>query len=90
MSTGHKSKNTIYDFFYRGNFQDDIKYSGGKMRLLEKRIDVAGKLYRTLALWHMRYTTRKELARLDERMLKDIGLYPGDQISEADKPFWKK
>ena len=32
---------------------------------------------------------RKQLLRLDERMLKDIGISRADAMNEARKPFWK-
>ena len=35
-----------------------------------------------------RQRSRGELARLDERMLKDIGVTPTDALFEASKPFW--
>ena len=52
--------------------------------------DIPGKLRLILSLWYMRYTSRKELARLDSRQLSDIGVSPGERIVEARKPFWEK
>jgi len=49
---------------------------------------ILGYLHRidaTLALWHRRASSRRELARLDERLLKDAGV---DRL-EAYKPFWR-
>jgi uncharacterized protein YjiS (DUF1127 family) len=40
----------------------------------------------TLALWHLRANSRRELANLDERLLKDAGV---DRL-DAYKPFWRK
>jgi len=34
-------------------------------------------------------TTRKQLARLDDHGLRDIGLNPGDAEKESQKPFWR-
>jgi uncharacterized protein YjiS (DUF1127 family) len=39
--------------------------------------------------WQQRYVERQELAMLDDRQLKDLGLTRGDIAAEADKPFWR-
>jgi uncharacterized protein YjiS (DUF1127 family) len=39
----------------------------------------------TLALWHFRARSRRELAQLEDRILKDAGI----DRSEANKPFWR-
>jgi uncharacterized protein YjiS (DUF1127 family) len=36
-----------------------------------------------------RYRTRRELARLDDMALKDIGLNMAEADYEANKPFWR-
>lgn len=40
----------------------------------------------TLALWHFRAKSRRELEQLDDRLLRDAGV----DRSEAYKPFWRK
>jgi uncharacterized protein YjiS (DUF1127 family) len=40
-------------------------------------------------LWRRRVRERRELARLDDRMLRDIGLSPSERARELDKPFWR-
>jgi uncharacterized protein YjiS (DUF1127 family) len=40
--------------------------------------------------WHRRKNSRLELARLDERMLRDIGLTRFDAEYEINKPFWRE
>lgn len=40
-------------------------------------------------LWVQRYRSRQLLARLDDRMLSDVGLTRSDAYTESDKPFWK-
>lgn len=40
----------------------------------------------TLALWHFRASSRREIQRLDARLLRDAGVDP----AEAYKPFWRK
>jgi uncharacterized protein YjiS (DUF1127 family) len=42
-----------------------------------------------LSEWRWRARTRRQLARLDARELKDIGLTRYDQSFECDKPFWR-
>jgi uncharacterized protein YjiS (DUF1127 family) len=40
--------------------------------------------------WWRRKNDRRELARLDERMLRDIGLTRFDVDYEINKPFWRE
>jgi uncharacterized protein YjiS (DUF1127 family) len=53
----------------------------------------AGPLVRRLAAefreWRHRARSRRELARLDERMLKDIGISRVEVELEVRKPFWR-
>ncbi|KZY68922.1 hypothetical protein A3742_08855 [Oleiphilus sp. HI0071] len=42
-----------------------------------------------LNAWRVRHKTRAHLARLDDRMLSDIGLSRYDANKEAEKPFWE-
>ena len=39
--------------------------------------------------WRRRARDRAELANLDDRMLKDIGLTRGDAEFLSNKPFWR-
>lgn len=41
-----------------------------------------------LATWHGRWEQRRQLARLDPRLLRDIGLDRRDAVLEINKPFW--
>lgn len=43
----------------------------------------------TVTTWRQRAVTRHELARLDTRMLRDIGITHVDVELEAGKPFWR-
>lgn len=46
----------------------------------------------TLALlrgWHRRARSRCDLAQLDARLLRDIGLDRARALHEAHKPFWR-
>ena len=40
--------------------------------------------------WRQRKNARLELARLDQRILRDIGLTRGDVEYEINKPFWRE
>ncbi len=46
------------------------------------------RLFDGLLTWQERYETRRHLRRLDDRMLKDIGLSRADVEMESAKPFW--
>lgn len=39
--------------------------------------------------WETLRRTRKDLSRLDEHMLRDIGMDPALAQSETAKPFWR-
>ena len=43
----------------------------------------------TLAAWRQRQHERNELAKLDHRSLRDLGLSPGEIQFEVNKPFWR-
>ena len=48
-----------------------------------------GDLGETLIRWQERARQRRCLARLDERLLRDIGVDRIDALREAGKPFWR-
>ena len=43
----------------------------------------------SIVLWRERANQRRALLRLDERLLRDIGVSRAEAIAEARKPFWK-
>lgn len=51
-----------------------------------------GRWLKVFAAWcaacARRSKERRKLARLDERMLKDIGISRLDALREANRPFW--
>lgn len=42
-----------------------------------------------LATWRRRAKERRELANLDHRTMRDLGISPTDIQFEANKPFWR-
>jgi uncharacterized protein YjiS (DUF1127 family) len=52
-------------------------------------LDIAHRLLGTWHEWRRRTRERAELASLDSRMLKDIGLTRCDAEFLSNKPFWK-
>ena len=47
-----------------------------------------GFLSRLLTVWQSRAETRRQLAGLDARLLRDIGLHEDEVRQEINKPFW--
>lgn len=43
----------------------------------------------TLFLWQGRARQRRQLAGLDARLLRDMGISRGEALAEASKPFWQ-
>lgn len=50
---------------------------------------ILGSIVATLRDWHRRSVERSELARLDARTLRDIGVDPGVVDYEIRQPFWR-
>lgn len=44
----------------------------------------------TLAVWHQRHTERSQLAKLDDRLLADVGIDREAARRESRKPFWRR
>jgi uncharacterized protein YjiS (DUF1127 family) len=57
---------------------------------LDALSDATGWVFGTLREWRRRSRDRAQLATLDDRMLRDIGLTRGDREFLANKPFWKE
>ena len=55
---------------------------------LRRRDRILG-LVATVELWLERRRQRRELLKLNEHMLKDIGLSHSDAVREGFKPFWR-
>lgn len=61
-------------------FQPQARNQGGHLPM---------RMLGTLLLWQRRISTRRQLARLDERLLADAGITLQDRAEEIDKPFWR-
>ncbi|MFI5001522.1 MAG: DUF1127 domain-containing protein [Reyranellales bacterium] len=46
-------------------------------------------LLQTLREWRHRALSRREIAKLEDRDIRDLGLSPGQMHFEARKPFWR-
>jgi uncharacterized protein YjiS (DUF1127 family) len=57
---------------------------------LDDLSDAAQSVVETLRVWRRRLRERDQLARLDDRMLKDIGLSRAEAIHLSSKPFWRE
>ena len=51
---------------------------------------VAQRVFWTLREWRRRARDRSQLAQLDDRMLRDIGLTRADAEFLSNKPFWRE
>ncbi len=45
--------------------------------------------FATLTRWARQARERRQLAQLDLRELSDMGISPGDRLTELSKPFWR-
>jgi uncharacterized protein YjiS (DUF1127 family) len=66
--------------------------SEARVTLKPRRSYVLGAVvgvFEQLAVWQDRRRQRLILARLDDRMLHDIGLTNADVDREITKPFWR-
>ncbi|HKW55695.1 MAG TPA: DUF1127 domain-containing protein [Stellaceae bacterium] len=50
---------------------------------------LALRIRRALETWRRRAQSRTQLAHLDQRELRDIGLTPAEAARECAKPFWR-
>lgn len=64
--------------------------AGRRRAALDALGDAAGWVLATVHLWRRRRRERDQLARLDQRVLADIGLTRGDAEFLINKPFWRE
>jgi uncharacterized protein YjiS (DUF1127 family) len=57
---------------------------------LDALSDAAQSVIETARLWRKRRRERIQLAQLDCRMLRDIGLTAADREFLVNKPFWRE
>ena len=55
----------------------------------QRLVEAVAMLGRILYEWRGRARGRREIAKLDERAIGDLGLSAGQMRFEADKPFWR-
>jgi len=70
--------------------------SNGRRRRARKReglsalADATASLAATFREWRRRVRDRAELAALDDRALRDIGISRAEAIHLSSKPFWRE
>lgn len=62
----------------------------GRRAALDALGEAVDWLFASFGEWRRRSRERAQLAALDDRMLKDIGLTRADRAFLANKPFWKE
>jgi uncharacterized protein YjiS (DUF1127 family) len=66
------------------------QYRAGRHSAVQALSDAGNHFVATLREWRRRTRERAELAELDDRMLKDIGLTRADAEFLSSKPFWRE
>ena len=69
---------------------DRSAVSHGTPRTAITKHPTAEQLAAGLRLWHRRHRTRRQLRRLDDQRLSDLGLAADARITECRKWFWQK
>ena len=72
------------------SYRDSVGRLGRRHAALDALSGATDRVLATLREWHQRSRERAELAALDDRMLRDIGLTRGDREFLANKPFWQE
>ena len=55
-----------------------------------RRVDLFRAALALVGQWRERARQRRQLARLDARMLRDIGVTAAEAERECEKPFWRR
>ena len=66
------------------------QYRARRQNAVHALSDAGHHFVATMGQWRRRVRERGELAALDDRMLKDIGLTRADAEFLSNKPFWRE
>ena len=66
-----------------------LRASPGISRRTERRLGLAQRIVLLFRLWRRRAVERRELARLDARTLRDIGIARSQIEYDLNRPFWR-
>ncbi|MCH7880908.1 MAG: DUF1127 domain-containing protein [Proteobacteria bacterium] len=69
---------------------DDLDISAAFYTLVQKIESTAKAVDKTIATWIGRTEDRRQLARMSDHMLNDIGLNRIEIANEINKPFWQR
>jgi len=69
---------------------DDMDISAKTFAVIERVEEFSNKTTDIVRTWVRRSNDRRALARMNEHMLKDIGLNPFEVNQEVGKYFWQK
>jgi uncharacterized protein YjiS (DUF1127 family) len=69
------------------------RLAGRRTNAAAPRRQPAGRRHRSvielIGLWSRDVTERRALARMSDRILRDVGLTRRQALCKADKPFWR-
>lgn len=73
-------------------FEDARAHSAGPRRASARHpvTNILAQALTSLGQWRRRTRDRTQLARLDDRMLADIGISRAEAEFLANKPFWRE
>ena len=93
MSYVNTKENFAQEYTKHINARDKTILSSNKSEDANKKITPAlsshSKWFNTVNIWIQRSRQRKQLARLDQHLLDDLGLTEEMVAKEIKKPFWK-
>ncbi len=67
-------------------YSDHISFLGN--RALSRAMAKIHSVGAIVSLWRARQQERRDLMKLDDRLLRDIGITRSQALEEANKPFW--
>ena len=66
------------------------RWSGGRRAIWSKVLTALSAATDLVFAWQDRAQQRRQLATMDDRLLRDIGISRLDALHEANKPFWRR